>query len=141
MLKRLLFLIGVTAAAAGTADAQTTTTTRPNGLSNTNETQNPSLTPQALFAAIGDLQKRVNTLEQSNAAMAKQLALLNGHTHGYSVPPSPMTGLFNIDDIKNYILHNQGSFGGYLVLVRNGSYTPQAPPPVQTSAPVAHSSG
>jgi hypothetical protein len=131
-----MFLFGLSAASTVAAEAQTTRNTGPVG--NGFAGSNPVLTPQAMTADIEALQKSVAALQSANAALAKQVAALNKHTHTYYGSASEMSGLLNIDSIKDYMLHNQGSYGGYLVLVRNPSYTPSSPPPIQTSPPVMH---
>lgn len=134
MIKRLMFLLGISAASTVAADAQTTVNSGPvhNGFAGSNAV----LTPQAMTADIEGLQKSVAALQAANATLARQVAALNKHTHTYYGAASETSGLFSIDSIKNYIAHNQGNYGSYLVPVRSPSYTPAAPPAVQTSPPV-----
>lgn len=127
MLKRLLFLFGIAATTAVATEAQSQTTGRggPAGTSGAS-LSGAQLTPQAQIA---QLQSQV-------AVLQKQVSQLTTHTHAYYPSPAESTGRFSIDDVKNYILHNQGSYGSYLVLVRDPGMNVGAPPAVQTSRPV-----
>jgi hypothetical protein len=134
VIKRLMFLLGISAASTVAAQAQATQNNGP--ARNVFAGSNATLTPQAMTADIAALQKSVAALQTANAALAKQVAALNKHTHTYYGAASETSGMFSIDSMKDYILHNQGSYGSYLVPVRNPSYTPSSPPAVQTSPPV-----
>jgi len=127
MLKRLLFLFGIVATSAVATDAQSLTTRTGGPTNGTGAvTSGAQLTLQAQVA---DLQLQVATLK-------KQVAQLTTHTHAYYESPPESNARFSIDDVKNYILHNQGSYGSYLVLVRNPSMNFGSPPAIQTSRPV-----
>jgi hypothetical protein len=134
VIKRFMFLLGISAASTAAAGAQATVTSGRVG--NGFAGSNASLTPQAMTADIEALQKSVAALQAAHATLAKQVAALNKHTHTYYGAASETSGLFSIDSIKNYIAHNQGNYGDYLVPVRSPSYTPSAGPAVQTSPPV-----
>ena len=130
MLKRLLFLLGIAATTSVAADAQSLTT----------GTRGPaSAAGASLSGAQLTLQAQVADLQSQVAALKKQVAQLTTHTHAYYLSPPESNARFSIDDVKNYILHNQGSYGSYLVLVRNPSMNFGAPPPAQTSRPVLQS--
>lgn len=127
MLKRLLFLFGLAATSAVAADAQTPTT-RVSG--------SASGPGASLSGAQLTLQAQITDLQSQVTALKKQVAQLTTHTHAYYPSPPESTGRFSIDDVKNYILHNQGGYGNYLVLVRDPSMNIGAPPAVQTGRPV-----
>ena len=131
MLKRLWFMFGIAATSTVAAEAQTVTTHT--GLSAAGGTA------ASLSGAQLTLQAQVADLQSQVATLKKQVAQLTTHTHAYYTSPPESTGRFSIDDVKNYILHNQGSYGSYLVLVRDPSMNFPPAPASQTGRPVLQS--
>jgi hypothetical protein len=127
MLKRLLFMFGIAATSTVAADAQ----------ARTNRTgATAGGTAAALSGAQLTQQAQIADLQTQVAILKKQVAQLTTHTHAYYPSPPESNARFSIDDVKDYILHNQGRYGSYLVLVRDPSMNFGAPPASQTGRPV-----